>query len=101
MPTHRMLWSLTSPPRRRLRSQSSSASRSHRLCVQAARVLDRPGYDPETKLIYSPSEDVKVDVPFEPSEADVEAAVGLLRELYKDFPFVDDASFANMLALTI
>jgi DNA polymerase I-like protein with 3'-5' exonuclease and polymerase domains len=64
-------------------------------------VLDRTGYDTETGLIYVPEEKVDVEVPFEPTEEDVEHSVALLKELYIDFPFVDESSFANMLALTM
>ena len=64
-------------------------------------ILDRPGYDKETGLIYVPESKVEIEVPFEPTEDEVESAVDLLRELYIDFPFVDDASFANMLGLTL
>src|SRR5829696_8478332 len=64
-------------------------------------VLDKPGYDKETGLIYVPEENVEIQVPLEPTEADVRRSVELLQELYVDFPFVDESSLANMLALTI
>jgi len=64
-------------------------------------ILDRPGYDKETGLIYVPESKVEIEVPFEPTEDDVKRAVELLRELYVDFPFVDAASFANMVGLTL
>ena len=65
-------------------------------------ILDKPGYDPETHLMYIPEDEkFEVSVPFEPTEEDVERSVALLKELYTDFPFVDDSSFANMLALTL
>ncbi|HVF01065.1 MAG TPA: hypothetical protein VNA27_06965 [Rubrobacteraceae bacterium] len=64
-------------------------------------VLDKPGYDKETKLAYIPEEDVDVHVPMQPTTADVDAAVELLRELFVDFPFIDESSLANMLALTL
>jgi len=66
-------------------------------------VLERPGYDKATGLFYyaPEGENLDVQVPYEPSAADVTRSVELLRELYCDFPFVDEYSFANMLALTV
>jgi len=64
-------------------------------------ILDRPGYDKETGLIYVPESKVEIEVPFEPTAYDVKRAVDLLEELYIDFPFVDQASKANMLGLTL
>jgi len=64
-------------------------------------VLTKPGYDKESGLIYIPEEDVKISVPETPTRKHVEAAAELLYEVYCDFPFIDEASLANMLALTM
>ncbi len=64
-------------------------------------ILDRPGYDQETGLFYVPEDDIEVDVPFEPTRSQVEAAVSLLEEVFCDFPFDSDASQANMYPLTL
>lgn len=65
-------------------------------------ILDRPGYDPATQLIYHPAAGLHVPpVPEAPSGEDVARALALLGELIEGFPFVDEASRANALALVL
>lgn len=65
-------------------------------------ILDTPGYDAQTGLVYSPPADLKMpEVPNEPMLDDVEAALGLIDEAIGDFPFEDDASRANLLGLLL
>lgn len=65
-------------------------------------ILDEPGYDPATRLVYvPPPEFVMPKVPAEPSSRWVIDARKLLLEVFRDFPFVDEASRANALALLL
>jgi hypothetical protein len=65
-------------------------------------VIATPGYDPSTWVIYVPSPGFQVrEVPEQPTADEVARAIGLLNEMYGGFPFVDDASRANMFALLL
>lgn len=62
-------------------------------------ILDVPGYDERTRLIYNPSPGFDMPrVPDEPGHAHVDAALALLNEVIVDFPFEDEASHDNALA---
>jgi hypothetical protein len=62
-------------------------------------VVRTPGYDPETRIFYRPHPKVEVpEIPEVPSRSDLGLALGLLKEPFCDFPFVDEASRANLLA---
>lgn len=55
-----------------------------------------PGYDAATRLYLVMSQGLELPViPNEPEQADVEAAVALLADLFVDMPFEDAASRAN------
>lgn len=63
-------------------------------------VLATPGYDTITRLVYAPPNGLAVPpVPPEPTEDECRAARARLDEVLADFPFVDQASYANLLAL--
>ncbi|MCX6022658.1 MAG: hypothetical protein NTZ05_13195 [Chloroflexi bacterium] len=63
-------------------------------------VLDAPGYDHPTRLVYVPSKGLVVPpVPSMPTQEDIRQAVALMDEAIGDFPFVDAASKANALGL--
>ncbi len=65
-------------------------------------VLADPGYDPATRLIYAPAADLEtITVTDSPSDRDVVAARKLLFDTIIDFPFVDDGSKANLIALAL
>lgn len=65
-------------------------------------VLRTPGYDEETRLLYIPLEGAAPpDVPLDPSRAQLEDALSLVREATIDHPFADAASEANQLALAL
>ena len=62
-------------------------------------VLDRPGYDEQTNLYYSPSPKLSVPpIPDKPTEDDIKAAAELVLEPLCDFPFDSEASRANAVA---
>lgn len=66
------------------------------------RVIDQPGYDAATRLCYMPAPEFAMPpVPDAPSSDRVTAARALLEEIICDFPFVDDAARANLLAALI
>ncbi len=61
-----------------------------------------PGYDPATRLLYTPPPGFVVPpVPDVPSATEIQNAVDVLSEVICDFPFIDDASRANALAAMI
>jgi len=65
-------------------------------------ILTTPGYDAKTRLVYAPAPGLYVpEIPSEPNKLDVAAALDLLDEVVGDFPFVDDASKANALAMLL
>jgi hypothetical protein len=65
-------------------------------------VLITPGYDPATRLYYAPSDGLSIPcIPDVPSSRDLERAVAIVLEAIGDFPFVDDASRANAMALLL
>lgn len=66
-------------------------------------ILDEPGYDADSRLIYDPADGLSVPAIAEaPSSQDVAAAIGLLRDdLLADFPFAEPADRANALALLL
>jgi hypothetical protein len=52
-------------------------------------ILDTPGYDAQTGLVYTPTCDVPT-VPDAPTQADAMRALAELCEVFADFPFVDE-----------
>ena len=65
-------------------------------------IFSTPGYDPVTRLYYSPSPGFgEITTPDNPSDEDVDAARELLEEMLCDFPFVDESSKANAIAAMI
>lgn len=63
-------------------------------------VLDRPGYDEGTALLYAPARGMQPPaIPSRPTKADAEQAAGfILGELLPEFRFDGDASRANAVA---
>lgn len=61
-------------------------------------LLLSPGYDASTRLFYVPDASLVIPEIELSEEAAKEAAKYFMEEVLKDFPFVDDASKANMLA---
>jgi hypothetical protein len=65
-------------------------------------IVDTPGYDARTRLLYLPAPSLAVpDVPEEPTDLNVEAALDFLVDVIGDFPFVDESSKANALAMML
>lgn len=64
-------------------------------------ILNRPGYDPETRLLYLPGDLVVPDVPQDPTAGQVRAAVALLDRMVEGFPFVTSHDRANFYGLLI
>ena len=63
-------------------------------------ILSKPGYDAESKLYYEPEPGLKVpDIPDNPTKEQLQAAINLFIEPLCDFPFENDASEANALAV--
>jgi hypothetical protein len=55
-------------------------------------LLDRPGYDEQTGLLFDPGGVVFPPIPLRPTREQAEAARDLLLDILKGFPFTDEAS---------
>jgi len=65
-------------------------------------IFDVPGYDPQTRLYYRPGKGFDVEsIPAAPTTDDTKAAIRLLDEAVGEFPYEDEASAANTLALML
>lgn len=58
------------------------------------RVLETPGYDPASGLLFDPLSVVFPPVPASPTKPEALAALGRLKEPLKHFPFANDASMS-------
>ncbi|UUX93230.1 hypothetical protein [Methanoplanus endosymbiosus] len=57
------------------------------------------GYDPESEYYFCPEEGFTMpDIPENPTEEDVKKSVGFYKDLFTDFPFVDECSRTNVIA---
>lgn len=62
-------------------------------------VISAPGYDAQTGLYLEPSNGPAIPpVPERPTDSEIQDAIDLVLELFCNFPFVDQASRANMTA---
>src|SRR5262249_18276990 len=61
-------------------------------------ICETAGYDPESRLLFKPEDQVFPPMPQYPSRADAEVALALLRKLIETFPFVTSADRAVALA---
>lgn len=67
---------------------------------QDGSICAEPGYDPVSRLVYSPDPGlVLTPIPEYPNTDEVQACVDILLNVISDFPFADQASRANILAL--
>ena len=58
-------------------------------------ILDTPGYDPSTRLIYVPNPDLVLPaIPATPTREELAHAIGVIADVFADFPFVDQSSRA-------
>jgi hypothetical protein len=66
-------------------------------------IIDTPGYDERSGLIYNPSQNLKIPkIKSKPTKADARKSMKYIKaELIDDFPFIDKASKANALGLLI
>ncbi|MEZ6072256.1 MAG: hypothetical protein R3C10_18855 [Pirellulales bacterium] len=63
-------------------------------------ICTTPGYDPASRLMYCPDPELKLTpIPEFPNGNEVQACVDLLLEVISDFPFADEPSRANVLAI--
>lgn len=61
-------------------------------------IIDRQGYDPETRLYYAPTPDIaRCKVPCHPSKEDARQAMAKIEEVIAEFPFTEQADRANAL----
>ena len=65
-------------------------------------VFEQPGYDQETRLYYRPANGFELPkIPKIPKTADIRTALDLVNEAIGEFPFADESSAANTLALLL
>jgi len=64
-------------------------------------VVTERGYDPATSLIYDPPTGFEISVPERPKKTEVKKALKRIGEVIGDFPYADQASLANTLALAL
>ena len=65
-------------------------------------ILQKPGYDHDTGYLYKPADGFQMpDVPLHPTTEQLADAVDLIKEVFCDFPFVDEGSRANTIALML
>jgi hypothetical protein len=64
-------------------------------------ILETPGYDAATRLIYDPRGEIYPPVPAKPTRAQATQALADLLEPFEEFPFVDDAARAATAALIL
>jgi hypothetical protein len=65
-------------------------------------VVDKPGYDPATRTYFAPVGNMDgFFVPGRPSADDIDGARGMIEDVFAEFPFVDQSSRANAIALFI
>ena len=65
-------------------------------------ILDKPGYDPESRLYHRPAANLRVTlIPENPTARDIEAAVAMLDEVLGEFPYDSPASKANAIGLLL
>jgi hypothetical protein len=63
------------------------------------RLATETGYDPVSRWWYQPAPELSdLDIPDRPAPAQIQAAAETLSEPFADFPFIDDASRAAILA---
>lgn len=59
-------------------------------------VLAKPGYDAASRLYLVPSPGMEdIDIPDQPCRDHLDVALDVIRDAIGEFPFVDDASYAN------
>jgi primase-polymerase (primpol)-like protein len=62
-------------------------------------ILDTPGYDPLTRLLYLPTPGLEIPpIPEHPTAEQIAEALAIIQEPISEFPFADTASRANTLA---
>jgi primase-polymerase (primpol)-like protein len=65
-------------------------------------ILNTKGYDPQSRLYFNPDEDLQLPrIQTDPSKEEIENAKNWLWEPLQDFPFNNEASKANALALIL
>lgn len=62
-------------------------------------LIDQPGYDAMTKMLYQPDPALKIHVPEEPTRQDLFEAATLVKYPVAEFPFETEADKANWLGL--
>ena len=64
-------------------------------------LLDRPGYDPSTALLFDPANTKFPPVPDHPTREQAEAALKVYIELFSEFPFVEEIDRAVALSASL
>ena len=71
---------------------------THPVLLPDGSILATPGYDPKFRLYASLPPELKLKIPYQPTKADVTAALALLFDVVSDFPFETPAHRSAWLA---
>lgn len=65
-------------------------------------ILDVPGYDPPTRLLYIPARNLNIPaIPASPTRENVSRSLELIDDVFGEFPYVDPSSRANLFGLLL
>jgi len=65
-------------------------------------LLHEQGYDPDTRLYYAPTPNLTIPaIPEHPTDDDMIGALALIHEVIGEFPYENDASYANAFGLLL
>lgn len=65
-------------------------------------LLHEQGYDPDTRLYYAPTPNLKIPaIPEHPTDDDMIGALALIHEVIGEFPYENEASYANAFGLLL
>ena len=62
------------------------------------RIVDRPGFDPDSGILFDPQGTTFPPIPACPTFEDARLALAYIKSLYAEFPFVDDTSRSVLLS---
>ncbi|MEM9627817.1 MAG: toprim domain-containing protein [Pseudomonadota bacterium] len=71
------------------------------LITQSSRIINKPGLDRESGILFEPGSTAFPAIPDKPTQKDAKAALAVLLDVIKGFPFVDEAARATFIAAVL